>query len=106
MYGCRGVWAFRGLEGLARFRACCLAPCTSSLPAALHRAVPLREPAVPASPLVLASSRFSPVSVASLMQKFESLLSPAAKLATPGQQEGAAAHAAWEALQAAAAQKQ
>ena len=44
--------------------------------------------------------RFSPVSVRSLMEQFESLLSPASKVATPDQQQGAAAHAAWEELQA------
>lgn len=34
------------------------------------------------------------------MEQFESLLSPAAKVATPDQQQGAAAHAAWDELQA------
>ncbi|EFN53789.1 hypothetical protein CHLNCDRAFT_58458 [Chlorella variabilis] len=45
------------------------------------------------------SSRFSPMSVSCLMEQFESLLSPS-KLATPDQQQGAAAHSAWEELQA------
>ena len=40
------------------------------------------------------------MSVRSMMEQFESLLSPAAKVATPDQQQGAAAHAAWEELQA------
>lgn len=45
--------------------------------------------------------RFNPMSVSCLMEQFECLLSPA-KLATctPDQQQGAAAHKAWEELQA------
>lgn len=39
------------------------------------------------------------MSVSCLMEQFESLLSPS-KLATPDQQQGAAAHSAWEELQA------
>ncbi|PRW33581.1 hypothetical protein C2E21_7638 [Chlorella sorokiniana] len=51
------------------------------------------------------SARYSPVSVGSLMEQFESLMSPGAAIATPDQQAAAAAHAAWQELQAAATQK-
>lgn len=40
------------------------------------------------------------MSVSSLLEQFESLLSPASKVATPDQQQGAVAHAAWEEMQA------
>ena len=50
--------------------------------------------------------RYAPVSMSSLAEQFEGLLSPAAKVATPEQQQGAAAHVAWAAaLQTGAAQK-
>ncbi|KAL4419808.1 hypothetical protein ABPG75_006906 [Micractinium tetrahymenae] len=42
-------------------------------------------------------AHYSPMSVSSLLEQFESLMSPAAKgVLTPEQQQGAAAHAAWE----------
>ena len=47
----------------------------------------------------------APVSVSILMEQFESLLSPSAKVATPDQQQAAAAHAAWVELQAQTAAK-
>lgn len=45
------------------------------------------------------------MSVSILMEQFESLLSPSAKVATPDQQQAAAAHAAWVELQAQTAAK-
>lgn len=43
---------------------------------------------------------YPPMSVSSLLEQFEALMSPAAKgVLTPEQQQGAAAHAAWEELQ-------
>lgn len=58
----------------------------------------LAHPPARPPPLCFLSSRFSPLSVKSLLEQFDNLMSPAAKLATPDQQQGAAAHAAWSEL--------
>lgn len=50
---------------------------------------------------LLPCCRYLPMSVSSLLEQFESLMSPASKgVLTPEQQRGAAAHAAWVELQA------